>query len=464
MAAILIKVLKKGLNGVAMIAALLLFTVLVLTGTEWGSAWTIRQAILMVNEGSDSTITVREINGTLLNEFSFRELLVAGEPGRLRVFADRVTVVLNPLALFNNQLDIRNLSIADLVVNLATDDDSNEPVQDLQTTLSELFVLPFSIRLRTFQVEEISVNPVVPFNISSITGDVLHDSNTLLVNLNAQQEDLGAISANFRLWPESFDLAADINWQAVVAGYESDGELTLGGNLEAVEIFHTLVSPTNVISEGVVSTGLFSGKTPEFSLRHEIAGLQGQDFNMPLIETFSGVLGTQGNAEQVDVLLSADLIMEHIGTMTSGIQMTLNGADLSIATIDLVSDLFTFSGRGEATMGDAPALDLEWELSDVVDGDLLSAVDFVEGNAGGRLVVVSQDESLNTTLNIESMDGTLNGNLLTGSGNIVLNDSDVRDISLLLESGGNSLFLEGSVKIGKQAIQRCCQSDWSCTG
>lgn len=443
----IIKALLTTLKSLLFLASLVIFTVLVLTGTEGGSAWLIRKALDTVNEGGETRITVRQISGTFFSDLSFVELLAeaTGENAGSYSIAARTSLLsLNPLALFDAKVDISLLEINGLTINLGPPAENTSPPSDPREQFAMLFNLPVQFSVQEYEIRNVRVNTDEQLRLNLLQGNLVLDSRQLDLNTSVALDVING-TANIRLLAEDLGLTGNIEWQSVFNDEQLSGALAVSGNPEEIALTHTLSAPIQLRSEGQLQTGLFSNTGIAFTLQHQFNALSGETFNFPALQNFSGSLVTNGSLEQVTLGLDAQALLAPLGQLQIDFDAQYAGEQLDDMLFILAGDNFNLSGVGNAVIGEAPALNLDWELADFSDGALISAVVLEGLDAQGSLTANSSNGELQSAFQIDALSGELNGYPLSGMGSLAMTDNEVRDIALTLESGLNSLYLEGSV-------------------
>lgn len=447
MPAFIAKALLTTLKSLLFLASVVIFTVLVLTGTEGGSAWLIRKALDTVNEGGETRISVRQISGTFFGDLSFTELLVeaAGEnAGSYSVAARTSLLALNPLALFDAIVDISLLEINGLTIDLGPTAQNNSPPSDPREQFAALFNLPVQFSLQEFEIRNVRINTDEQIRLNLLQGNLVLDSRQLDLNTSFAL-DVTNGTANIELLADNLDLTGNIAWQTVFNDEPASGSLALSGNPETLALTHTLSAPVQVRSEGQLQTGILTNNGLTFDLQHQFNALSGETFNVPALQELSGNVVTNGSPEQISLGVTAQALVDALGQLQIDFDAQYAGEQLSNMLFTLTGDNFNLTGTGNAVLGDAPALDLDWQLADFSDGDLISAVVLEGLDAEGSVTATSNNGELQSAFQIDALTGELNGYPLSGMGNLALAGNEVRDIALTLESGSNSLFLEGTV-------------------
>lgn len=440
----LLKILATALKSLLFLAGLAVFTVLVLAGTEWGSARVVRKALEQGAAGTGLALSAGRIEGTLLHEVSLFEFELAAPDGALRVYAQSVAMAWQPFALFSKRLEIQAFTISGLRVTLPAADPGTEPAT-VREQLGLLFTLPVTVNIDRLRVDGFTLDGDTPVTLQAIAGSLALDGQALALEADVVRDAATRASVTLTLAAGSFALDGSIDWETRRDAMTLAGAGRVDGDPARLAIEHRLTAPVAVASTGELAPGLPGEPPLRFDLRHRFSGVGGAAFNAPALQSLSGTLVTAGDAATVNLELSGDLVLDRLGALQATLSAVYAADTIAIASLGLAGDRFTFSGAGTATLGETPGLALDWSLAGFNDGDLFPGINLENVDSRGSVALTAAADGLAADFAIASVEGTLNGYGLAGRGNVRVAGGRVEQVAVTLDSGGNTVFLDGTV-------------------
>ena len=436
--------LRRSLYGLLSGAAVLLLTVLILMGTEGGTAFLLRTALDQASRDSTLRVETGTINGTLLGELAIEQLNVRDTASGLRVNAEYVGITFSVAALFNKHVHISLLEARGLAVSPPTTPAASDEPADPAALLQSLFELPMTLAADEIRLAPFTLNGPSPLTLQAITGSLALDSARAQVSARITRDNATWISPALTVLADQ-RVSAEATWQAPLGEFAGSGQLMVFGDLDTLAIEHVMLNPVVVTTTGTLETGFSSGAAPVFDLSHAATNINGAAFGMPDLTDFTGAITTAGTPERIALEAEAQVTMTPLGTTGLAVSAQYADAELRIRTAELDNPRFHLATEGTIALADALALSLSWRLADFTDGDLIAQVELVDVNGSGAVTVNTAGGQTVTELSLATLTGSLNGYPLTGSGEVSLLGGNVNDIALTLVSDVNSLLLNGSV-------------------
>jgi len=418
----------------------LVFTVLVLVGTQPGTRWLVNTSLNLFAASDALKVSMTGLEGTLSDRMTVTELSV--QAGDARITAGDLVLAWNPLALLDDELDIRTLSAARLMMRLP---ESDSTPQGADNPLDVLFRLPVSVRLRDVDVRSITLAGESPVVLEQVRGKATLEAGAFTVEAHIERDARTLLDAELSL-TEEMALTGNLQWQAGINEIDGKGLLQLAGSVDSMDLTHQLESPLAVTTEGKVVNGLLDNSGVSFNLAHRFDDITGRALGVDAINQLSGELITRGNMQQMVLSLVGDLDVARLGELSVQSEARLAGSALDIGFLTLQGDALAASVSGMAELGSNPQIRLSWELADFSNDSLVSGVVLEGINGNGSLQFIASAEGSETSLALDGLEGQLNGYALTGMGEVSLKNGQVSQIDLDLASGGNRLQLQGGLE------------------
>lgn len=438
------KALRTAVYGLSFLVGLALFAVLVLTGTEGGTAFLLRTALDRVATASTLRIELGDIEGTLFSGIAIRRFNLRDTASGVRVNAEFLGVTPDILALLEGRVHLSRVEARGLALTLPAENPGAEPA-DPVAVLNTLFSLPVSIDIDDLAVTTFTLTGEVPVNLQSVTGELQWNNARIHVAARVVRDGNTWAAPDLTLNAGDFRVTAAMPWQARLGGQDAAGNLRATGSLYNLDVSHALTAPLAVQTSGNLDTGLRAGDTFGFDLAHQVANVGGAPFGIGALENIAGTVTTTGTPARIRLNADADVRVTGLDNTAMTLAAVYEDSGLSIDTLSLRNARFTFSATGNADFAGATSFSLSWNLADFNDGDLWPQVELTGVNGNGAVTVTTAGAETVTELSLETLAGNLNGYPLSGNGEIAMTGSAVENVALTLVSDVNSLLLEGSI-------------------
>lgn len=441
-----------------LLVMLLLAAISTFLATETGSRYLVQQGIRQVDKFADMQVSVAAIRGNLLQGLQL-DSLDLNTPA-IRIEVSRVNASWDPFSLFSGtlQLAVLDLQQATLTLPVAESDADSAATNPLAGF--SFPPLPVNIELGRLVVADLNIDSAgQALTIQSLAAQVRLQGNTLELSDLALTADALSLDGDVDLTLASgLPLAAQVDWryqQALPLELGSaDGELRLSGRIDSLNIDSTINTPFQIRSAGSIEPFAAQGLT--LNLQHR----------SPLVEFTTGSdtwrftevrLATQGVPSALRLGLDSTASGSLIPELTLTADGELSGPVLTIGqaraetghgvmTASLSMDWssgFRLSGNYQLEDAD-PELLLQRELP----------VNLSSLSSTGNLNLVNSAQGQTIELRLERATATLDQYPLTASGDLLVQDGDIRIDNLLLESEANQLSVSGSYADNAEADLR----------
>jgi len=455
----LLRRLLLALAALAGVALLLLGSLAAVISTPEGSRWALTQAGSLANSAS-LQITVGSQNGTLLRGLQLQDLQLDLDGNRIQ--AQALQMRWNPFSLLGGTLVLDELQVRGLEVAW-TSAATGAPAPTLSSLLAASLPLPIALELDALRLEQASLN--IDDTLLEIQQATLHASlSGTALTLDELSLDTPTLQLSGALEAElagSVALRGRLDWQFVSASdarASASGQLVLSGTLDTLGVTHSLSTPLQVESQGSLVLNLASGgSSPQLGLTHtlqaqSLAGLQPLAGGMQ-VHLRQAEISTTGWLEALQIsglgavrlTDSSDTVL--LDELALNWNVLLRGSALTVDQLSLSTGSGTLGGSGEIRWEDGLQASLNYVLREtdasrysallpagVLPGELAST---------GSLSLQQRPEALSGRLVVDSLQGSLNGYPLEGSGELALDGANIAVQSLSLRSGPNTLLVNG---------------------
>lgn len=441
------------------VAALALLSALL--GTDYGSRWVLERAVEQLQtEGRE--IRFQQSQGTLLaglrvTQLSYRE-------GELLITAASLHGSWNPMSLLSGEFIIDQLALDGLHVHWpsteeasVTEQVSSDPFVDIVPLPIDINIARFTLRNADFAVEE------APYHVDSLTlSATLRGRHINLRTLRLAAPTLqvaGDIEADLI---SELPITATLNWQYkgdIVEGIDAaSGDLHVSGNLNRLELEHTLGIPAQIVSRGTIDLNLLNdGPVADaFQFTHRIepqllSATSLEEDRRLRIE--SAQISTEGTLSSVAFSGDARITVED--AEGAAVAPTLDwhwrtqwqGTTLTVETLELASATGNIETSGNIGWQDGVQLNLHLSVQER-DGGLYQAL-LPEGliigalQGSGDLSILQSEDRLEGELSINSLTGELNAYPLNAAGTLHYGAEGLLIEDLHVASGSTTLAVNG---------------------
>lgn len=429
---------------VGVLVTLTLGTVTAIAWTEAGTRWVLGQAQARLNSPTlNLQWQVREgtlLSGLLLEDVAF--VSTAADGARIAVNIASFRFAWQPWRLLDGALVLNSVNVQGLDYQADSGSDVAEPLTP--DALRELlFVLPVSIELQELASNELSLRfdeATVAFD--RLAGNAVLDPDHLqLENLVWQQGDTRIIG-DLAL-QESLALGGELGWQMRVGELDYAGSLSVGGNLEQLELGHALTQPLLVQSNGTVVPGIFANSEVALDLQHRFEELDLAVFGQPTLRLQQGEVSTVGSPAALTISGTLNPLLEGFEVLNLTFSLGYQPEAPSIDQVRLLGTQIDLAASGTLQL-EPLTLAVNWTLANLDAGDRLGNVQLSEVRGAGSVQLARADAGLEIGLVLDNLQGLLNGYPLMIEGTAALLDAALTTIDLQATSQDNNLVLSGS--------------------
>lgn len=423
------------------VAALCVFLYM-LAGTTRGSRWLLEYA-----DGLSDTwsVSAQNVSGSLLYGLTMGRLLFT-MPEAVSVNIETLHLKWNPETLFKGEINISPLEVKSVAIDIATKDKppGNAPASQVPQDLR----LPLGIALRNVLLQDITITTAdATFHVPLFKleeGSLGRKLTVRQLNLTADAYTItvpkGRISA-----VQPFDSDLEVDWRLTPPDSASlEGRGKLSGDLETFNIEHALTAPMTVESRGTWRPGLLTHQSPYLALKNKISDGQWRYGQDRAIRVPAATVEVRGWLNEYSLAVNGRLV--NTGFPELGLELTGNGnlESLHVNEMTIRGLGGTASARGEFAWRPQISWDMQLQAQHIDPGvywkNWTGDINLQGGIAGEY-----GPNSLNTNLNIASLNGTLRNYPLQASGNAMLKNRQWSSRGLELRLGKNSLAMSGTV-------------------
>lgn len=453
-----ILILKIVLRTVSILMALLLVAIGIvyyLLNSQGGANFLATYATDYLQENFQTELQYDSLRGSLLTGLEFENLQVNNP--QLTLQASNLSSQWSLWPLLSQRIDISQLEISDLDLRLSPGEGEATASVPLDEQILQVFSLPFSIEMENILL----INPRIQsgeqiLTVQSLGLDILLNQRLLRLDEITFTGYGATLNGAFALQAEDLLLDGNLDWtldrnllpdqDAVTAG-----SVFFSGDINSLDLSHSLIQPLSIESEGSLATGLLDQTGINFNLEHQLEDLLPLLPQQNFLSGFSGTLLTHGSPELVFLDGSFALVPELNNALDPSQQLlpltlTLAGEyeeqGLSFETLRIESDEISLEAVSEISLQPF-GLDMDWGLNRLEINDYLSAITLDAVQAGGSL---SLDENNNTRFRLSFLQAQLNGYPLEAEGELQLEDNRFTDVSLDFSTGRNQLSLQGQMQ------------------
>ncbi|MEY4642309.1 MAG: hypothetical protein RLZZ227_2303 [Pseudomonadota bacterium] len=403
--------------------------------TEAGARWTLGR----VKAASGGALSWRSTEGSLMRGLRLDGLVFDTASGVVTI--RRLELAWQPWRLLDGTLVLDRMDLVGLRREARAS--SDEPFTPAALRDS-LFALPVAIDLRAFRANEVEIVDASggSFVFDSVVGGGLLDSDALVLTGVEWQRDNALVTGELTL-ASTLALSGTVVWQVQMSDETYAGSLGLDGALPDVSIAHSLTQPLQLVSEGSVATGLFSGAEPRVDLSHAFPAQLLATLGQPEL-LLQGSATTRGTPVQLEV--EATLHAEAPEFAPLDLVIALDYADkaLRIDRAVLTSEQIALDGRGRLQL-DPLALQLDWMLNSLVASDRLPQLELEGVTGAGSVELRDAGGTIAGALRIDNLAGALNGHPLALAGSMAGDRvAGLTTLELRASSGANTLDINGS--------------------
>ncbi|HBX38498.1 MAG TPA: hypothetical protein DEG76_14960, partial [Pseudohongiella sp.] len=462
----LIRWLWRVLAATSLVIVLALATVTGLLGTVSGTEWLLTRATNLLNTESRQFSYDRS-QGTFLRGLNLQGVRWIDDSMDVR--AAQLHSRWNPMTLLEGTFNLESLRLTGLQLTLAESDAPPEPAPPLvlDDILDSFLPLPIAIDIYNARFDGIRIQ----------SGDTSVAINLLAFSAHLQGRQLSIDSLELDSPPAHLEAALNLTLEQpypveATAKWHYDevllentqppsGELTLTGNLDRLQLEHSLRGIASVLSEGEVTLELARFLNaqaevidPRVDLEHTLEPMQVPGMDSYDIRALR--LRTQGSpddlglfaAAQINAEISADVALE----ADMNVRAYLRGSTLDIDELALRS---TNDGRlliaGEVDWSQGVQVTLDYSITDPTPTSYIASIpESIRlrelASQGSLSLSQAENESLQLQFMMAELSANLNDFDLNGSGGLRFDGDEWHVQDLAIATGENSLRLDARVE------------------
>jgi|GEM_PF-1000344 len=423
--------------------SVLILAILFLLGTESGSRRSLNLFITVLAGHSAYQLETGKVTGTFLHGLRLQDVRLRNPAQPLELTLPLLEFAWQPWQLLHGTLRIEELLVQGMHLQAQS---VASPLSAALTRqgVSNLFaLLPFTLELGSASASDLTIlldGKQLTLPLLQLTGSV-HQKELVLDSLVLDMAD-AHVDGDLRLQSDLM-LSGRLNWSYATAE-EYAGALVLAGDLANIQVQHGLLTPFEMSSSGVISTGLFENTRPTLDLQHELAELNLAHFGQPQLTIATAAITTSGDIR--NLIIDATLNLQAYEFAPA--QLTLSAVytpelvellALNVSSAELNADI---SGTYTTALR---SLDLDWALEELSLERYPTQVRLTGLAGSGNVALTATDAGINAVVRLGFLQGLLNGNPLALAGTLAIRDAALESMNLQLTNGGNLFQLQGTV-------------------
>lgn len=434
--------------------------------THRGSHWLLGQLTSLVNT-ADQQLVYASADGTFLQGMSLNG--VQWQQGDNQIRIEQLHSRWNPMTLMDGEFHLESLRIAGLQVDWHSAPPPSEPAPPLilDELLDTVLPLPVIVRLSNARLDGATVRMNdQEFVLNALALDGNLTGRRVQITQLLVDTDPVDVQGDLELRLENpYPLSSTLRWQYAESVLENTaapaGTLTLGGNLDRLQITHDVTGPASVHTQGQLVLDLarlLNAQTDAMALRldleHELQPMPVPGAGQLMINALN--LRTQGTPEDLGLFAAAGLT----ATPAQGIVLEtdlnlrayLRGNQLNVEELALRTENGLLALTGNVDWSNGLIVSVDYEMDDLApDSYLDNLPDNVQirdlSSLGEfRLQRAASDNApLQITFTTPRISARVNDYLLTGSGGFNYDGERWQVESFAVQSGNNRITVDGTL-------------------
>ncbi|NNC68871.1 MAG: hypothetical protein HKN83_12640, partial [Gammaproteobacteria bacterium] len=419
-------------------AALLVIAAYFLMATQTGAQWLLKSAANYIPE----YITVEEIEGRLLDEFTLRKIQFTYCNKTSELYD--VHVVWNAKKLINKVVDIKELTLGSADIQLA------KPCgKETRTELPHVIQLPVKVLVQNIQLNTIAVqNENKIQHIEQIKAGILIGKDSYSI------QDLSVATALYQVnallkgeLQKPFSSTGELKWSFVDGDKTTwQGEVVLNGDINEIQLEHSLLQPLQIASSVSLNSPLeelsFAAKNNWVSIGLPL----GQE---PQITMQDGHFDIEGNIESLSYSLSTDATSIHLPSIAAvKINGTADQQVVNISQMNISSDQGSIIGNGKVDLKPEIQATLTLQGKQVNPeffiAELPGKLDFITG-----VSVSHSQQGVIADIDLKKLTGTMHEYKVKGDGKLRYTADNIYAKNIKLSVGDNTLKVNGLLGTNK---------------
>jgi len=445
---LLLKIFLRAISGILVLSLLVLSIAYYLLNSTAGANFILSYLQDSLQETYAIQYSYERLDGTLNEGLDFSNLRITHPQFTLQ--SERLSSAWSLWPLLERRLVIQELQLSSPLLELPLADTTANSTENAEPPLQALqlaFQLPVELSLENLSLDTATLRQGEQrFQLEQLSfGLELNGQRLRLSNLKfAGYEAL--ITGSLALQSNDFLLDGNLDWQleglalpAPITGDSLAGTLFFSGDIDTLDISHSLSQPFSIESEGMLLTGLSNDTGLNFSFEHlfDLSSLlEPQNF----INGISGSLLTHGSPELLFLDANFTVQVLDLAPMTLLLAGEFAESLLSFETINLSSDELALQALAEISPQPFN-MSMDWGLTRLDLDDYLQSISLQDVRAGGSL---NLDAGGNSNISLSFLDARLNGYAMNASGLLELENGRLQDLDLNISTGSNQLLLNGT--------------------
>lgn len=463
------RLLRWAWRSLAVVFALLLIVLGSLTAalsTHRGSHWLLGQLTALVNSTSQQ-LSYSSADGTFLQGMSLNG--VHWQQGDNQIRIEQLHSRWNPMTVLDGEFHLESLRIAGLQLDWhsAAPPAQPQPPLVLDELLDTVLPLPLMLRLSNARLDGATLRlDAQQFQLNALTLDASLVGRRLQINQLRVDTDPVDVEGGVELRLESpYAISSTLRWQYAEPVLDNTaapaGTLTLGGDLDRLQIEHEFRGPAQVHSEGLLVLDLarlLNAGTDSLNLHldleHELQPMPVPGADQLMVDALT--LRTEGSPDDLGMFAAAHVT----ATPAPGIMLEtdlnlrayLRGNQLNVQELALRTDNGLLALTGNVDWSNGLIVSVDYEMDDLAPDSYLDnlpdnlRIRDLSSLGEFRLQRAAEDNApLQMAFTTPRISARINDYLLSGSGAFNYNGERWQVQSFALQSGDNRITLDAEL-------------------
>jgi len=431
-----------------------------LLSTHRGSHWMLAQVVSLVNT-AEQELSYVSADGTFLQGMSLNG--VRWRSGDNHVHIEQLHSRWNPMTILDGEFHLESLRVAGLQLDWtsAPPPDVPPPPLVLDDLLDAVLPLPINLRLSNTRLDGATLTvDGQQFQLNALSLDATLIGRRLQVNQLVVDTDPVDIAGNLELRLDNpYAVNSTLRWRYAESVLENtpapSGELTLGGNLDLLQIEHEFRGPASVRTEGQVTLDLarmlnakIETLNPALDLEHVLQPMAVPGADQFMINALN--LRTTGRPEDLGLFAASHITATPTPDITLDVDLNLRaylrGSQLNLEELALRTPEGLLALSGNVDWSNGLIVSVDYELDDPAPGsyigNLPENLDIRDLSSLGefRLQQAAEaDAPMQIAFNTPRISLRLNDYSVAAAGAFNYNGSTWQVESFTLQSGDNRI-------------------------
>ena len=374
-----LRVLWRSAAAVVVLFLVALVTLTITLSTRSGSQWVLARVTDTLNT-DNQRFEYLNAEGTFLQGINLNGVYWQSGDSQLRI--EQLHSRWNPMTLLDGEFNLESLRIAGLQLDWVSPPPPAEPPPPLvlDNILDPVLPLPVIIRLNSARLDGANLNiDGTPVQINAIAFDGSFIGRRLRINQLLIDSEPIDIQGDLALTLENpYPVEGSLSWQYAQAVLENtgppSGRLTLGGDLDNLQLSHELNGPATVNSSGNVVLELallLNARVEALALRldleHVIDAMPVPGADQFMVDALT--LRTQGTPDDLGLFAAAHVTATPVPDITLSTDMNLRaylrGSDLNVQELALRTENGLLAVNGNVSWAEGLIVDMRYEMEDM---------------------------------------------------------------------------------------------------